>query len=51
VIRYNSQPINESDSNSVMKGVNRNVVFQDGLDITAEIVQRLNANGIEPRDE
>jgi Skp family chaperone for outer membrane proteins len=51
VIRYNSQPINESDSNSVMKGVNRNVVFQDGLDITAEIVQRLNASDIEPGEE
>jgi Skp family chaperone for outer membrane proteins len=42
VMRFNSQPIDETDSKSVMNGVNRNVVFQDGLDITAEIVRRVN---------
>lgn len=50
VLRFNSSPIDSSDANSVMKGVNRNVVFQDGIDITAEIQRRLSEkdDGSEP---
>jgi len=44
VFRFNSEPINAADSNSVMKGVNRNLVFQDGLDISDEILKRLDGS-------
>jgi len=42
VLRYNSDPINPDDRNSVLAGVNNSIVFQDQVDITAEIIRRVN---------
>lgn len=43
VIRFDSQPIEPTDRNSVQAGVNRNVVFQRNLDLTPIVMQRLGA--------
>jgi len=43
VIRFDSQPIEPTDRNSVQAGVNRNVVFQRNLDLTPLVLERLNA--------
>ena len=48
VLRFNREPMNESDPNSVMRSVNRDIVFEDGLDISDEILRRVNAG--EPSD-
>lgn len=42
VIRCNTKPMDPNVPLSVMKRVNRDIVFQDGIDITAEIIRRLN---------
>jgi len=42
VLRFNQDPMNEKDRNSVLQAVNRPVVFQDQLDITDEVVDTLN---------
>lgn len=42
VLRYNGDEMKETDRPSVLQGVNRAVVFQDGLDITDPIVRVLN---------
>ena len=49
VLAFNSKPIDPSKRDSVIKGVNRTVVFQRNLNITQLILERLN-NGIMPRD-
>jgi Skp family chaperone for outer membrane proteins len=42
VLRYNSEPIEPQNANSVMKGVNRNVVFQKSVNITYDILALIN---------
>ncbi|MCP4190266.1 MAG: OmpH family outer membrane protein [Planctomycetaceae bacterium] len=42
VLRYNGEKISPDDRNSVLAGVNRAIVYQNNLDITAEITDRLN---------
>ena len=42
VIRYDSGAIDQTDRASVIKGVNRSVVFQRDLDLTALVLQELN---------
>ena len=42
VIRYDSGPIDQTDRPSVIKGVNRNVVFQRDLDLTSLVLAELN---------
>ena len=42
VLRYNGEKISPEDRNSVLAGVNRAIVYQNNLDITAEISDRLN---------
>jgi Skp family chaperone for outer membrane proteins len=42
VLRYNSEPINPDDRNSVLAGVNNGIIFQDQVDITEEIIRRVN---------
>ena len=42
VLRLNSDPIEPDDRNSVLQGVNNSIVFQDNLDITDEIIRRVN---------
>jgi len=42
VVRFNNEPINGQDPTSVMKGVNRNILYhQEGLDITSEVLDGL----------
>ena len=42
VIRYDSGAIDQTDRASVIKGVNRSVVFQRDLDLTKLVLQELN---------
>jgi Skp family chaperone for outer membrane proteins len=42
VLRHNTEIIKPAERQSVLQGVNRAVVFQDGLDITADVIKRLN---------
>lgn len=42
VIRYDSGAIDQTDRASVIKGVNRSVVFQRDLDLTSLVLQELN---------
>lgn len=42
VLRFNGDPMDTSDRNSVLVGVNNSIVFQDQLDITDEIIRRVN---------
>ncbi len=42
VLRYNGQKMNPEDRNSVLAGVNRAIVYQNNLDITSDIIDRLN---------
>ena len=42
VLRYNSDPINPDDRNSVLAGVNNSIVYQKNLDITNIIIRQLN---------
>lgn len=41
VVRFNSEQIDAKDRNSVLEGVNRAVVYQSKLNITNNILQRL----------
>jgi Skp family chaperone for outer membrane proteins len=43
VLRYDSEKIDEADRASVLRGVNRAIVFQDRIDITSEILRMVNA--------
>jgi len=42
VMRYNSQEIDPSKRESIMHGVNQNIVYQNGLNITTIILDRVN---------
>ena len=42
VLRYNGEEIRPDDRNSVLAGVNRAIVYQNNLDITKEISDRVN---------
>ncbi len=42
VVRYDSAPIDQENRDSILKGMNRFVVFQDKIDITEEVIERLN---------
>lgn len=42
VLRFNSDSIDPDDRNSVLAGVNNSIVYQDNLDITDEIIRRVN---------
>lgn len=42
VLRFDSEPIDASNRNEVIKGVNRAVVFHRKLDLTAMVTQELN---------
>jgi Skp family chaperone for outer membrane proteins len=46
VIRYSNDPLNPNKPESVMKAVNRDVVFQGGIDITEEILRWLNDKNV-----
>lgn len=48
VMRYSSKPIDANRRDSVLVGVNRPVVFQDRLDITQQVIDRLN-RGLAPK--
>jgi Skp family chaperone for outer membrane proteins len=43
VLRYDGEEIDQNDRNSVLRGVNRTVVYQDKINITNQILQMLNA--------
>ncbi|MBM4000134.1 MAG: OmpH family outer membrane protein [Planctomycetes bacterium] len=43
VLRYDSEPIDPADRASVLRGVNRAVIYQDRIDITREILSSVNA--------
>ncbi len=43
VVRFDSQPIDASNRGEVVKGVNRNVVFQKNLDLTSMVIERMGA--------
>lgn len=54
VLRYNSDPINPDDRNSVLQGVNNSIIFQDRLDITNHIIKRVNlstATAVKPNGQ
>jgi Skp family chaperone for outer membrane proteins len=42
VLRYDGEDIDQNDRNSVLRGVNRAVVYQDKINITYEILQMVN---------
>ncbi|MCA9105823.1 MAG: OmpH family outer membrane protein [Pirellulaceae bacterium] len=45
VINYDSAEIDPTNRDSIIKGVNRNVVFQRDLDLTELVIQQINAAG------
>lgn len=49
VLRFDSRAIDPAQPESVVEGLNRPVVYQDGLDITREIIDRVN-RGVPPKD-
>jgi Skp family chaperone for outer membrane proteins len=48
VLRFNGDEMKPDDRNSVLAGVNRAVVYQQNLDITQHILQKLNAGAQMP---
>lgn len=48
VLRHNGDDMKEDDRASVLQGVNKAVVFQDGLDITDPILRALNGGTAAP---
>jgi hypothetical protein len=42
VLRFDSEEIDMADRASVLRGVNRAIVFQDRIDITSDIVRMVN---------
>ena len=48
VMRYNGAEMKEDDRASVLQGVNRAVVYQQGLDITQYILEDLNRGTVTP---
>lgn len=51
VLRFNSEEMKEDDRASVLQGVNRAVVFHQGLDITPFIISDLNRRPFNPNDK
>lgn len=45
VIRYDRHPIDSSDAQQVLAGLNRPVMYQNSLDITDHIIESLKAGG------
>lgn len=45
VIRFDRQPIDSSNAQQVMAGLNRPVIYQNSLDITDHIIESLSAGG------
>lgn len=41
VLRFDSGPIDQADRPDVIKGVNRNIVFQKNLDLTGMVVEKM----------
>jgi len=48
VLRYTSDEMKPDDRSSVLQGVNKPVVFQDRLDITQHVLNKLNAGATMP---
>lgn len=48
VLRYNSDPIDPADPKSILEGVNREVMFQQGRDVTDEIIAMVNGGQAAP---
>lgn len=48
VLRYNSEPIDPADPKSIIEGVNREVMFQRGHDITDQIIAMVNGGQAAP---
>jgi hypothetical protein len=51
VLRFNSEDMKEDDRASVLQGVNRAVVFHQGLDITKWIIEDLNRRPFNPNEK
>jgi Skp family chaperone for outer membrane proteins len=51
VLRFNSEDMKEDDRASVLQGVNRAVVYNEGLDITPFIIADLNRRPFNPNDK
>jgi Skp family chaperone for outer membrane proteins len=51
VLRYNSDDMKEDDRQSVLQGVNKAVVFHQGLDITEYIITNLNRRPFNPNEK
>jgi Skp family chaperone for outer membrane proteins len=49
VIRFNSEPIDPTNRQAVLEGVNRAVIFQKNLNITNAILQRLEQTQVSNR--
>lgn len=51
VLRFNSEPIDSSNRQSVIEGVNREIVYQAGRDITNQVIATINGTqvGANPR--
>ena len=43
VLRYNSEPIDDANRQAVIEGVNREIVFQAGRDITEQVIAMVNS--------
>lgn len=41
VLRFNSKPIDPNDRGDVLAGINRPVVYQQGIDITAAVLEKV----------
>jgi Skp family chaperone for outer membrane proteins len=48
VLRFSSEPIEPDDRNSVLQGINRAVVYQNQLNITSHVLQKVNAGTTPP---
>ena len=51
VLRFNSEDMKEDDRTSVLQGVNRAVVYNEGLDITPFIIADLNRRPFNPNEK
>ncbi|MBW3597994.1 MAG: OmpH family outer membrane protein [Planctomycetes bacterium] len=45
VLRFSSEPIDSEDRAAVLQGINRDVVYQNQLNITPHILQQINRGG------
>lgn len=43
IIRFDSQPIDPDNRGEVIKGVNRNIVYQKNLDLTSMVIEKMAA--------